>query len=97
MGWAKRGPTGLVGTNSPDSKATIELLLEDLRDGKTMQPAPQCGTEATLRNKGIDFVSWSDWLQLDAHERSEGEARGKARHKEPSTEALMRAVRALRG
>jgi len=97
VGWAKRGPTGLVGTNSPDSKATIELLLEDLRDGKTMQPAPQCGTEATLRNKGIDFVSWSDWLQLDAHERSEGEARGKARHKEPSTEALMRAVRALRG
>ena len=97
VGWAKRGPTGLVGTNSPDSKATIELLLEDLRDGKTMSPTPQCETEAALRSKGIDFVTWSDWLRLDAHERSEGEARGKARHKEPSAEALMQAVRALRG
>jgi NADPH-dependent glutamate synthase beta subunit-like oxidoreductase len=96
-GWAKRGPTGLVGTNSPDSKATIELLLEDLRDGKTMSPTPQCETEAALRKNGIDFVTWSDWLRLDAHERSEGETRGKARHKEPSAEALMQAVRALRG
>jgi ferredoxin--NADP+ reductase len=97
VGWAKRGPTGLVGTNSPDSKATIELLLEDLRDGKTMSPTPQCETEAALRKNGIDFVTWSDWLRLDAHERSEGETRGKARHKEPSAEALMQAVRALRG
>jgi ferredoxin--NADP+ reductase len=97
VGWAKRGPTGLVGTNSPDSKATIELLLEDLRDGKTMSPTPQCETEAALRKNGIDFVTWSDWLRLDAHERSEGKTRGKARHKEPSAEALMQAVRALRG
>ena len=53
--------------------------------------------EVALRKNGIDFVTWSDWLRLDAHERSEGETRGKARHKEPSAEALMQAVRALRG
>ena len=32
-GWIKRGPSGVIGTNKKDATETVELLLEDLRDG----------------------------------------------------------------
>ncbi|MCC6669770.1 MAG: NADP oxidoreductase [Planctomycetes bacterium] len=95
VGWAKRGPTGLVGTNSPDSKATVERMVADLQAGKALAPRHDA-IEARLRQRGIDFVTWQDWQRLDAHELAEGNARGKVRHKEPSVEALMAAVRRLR-
>ena len=36
VGWIKRGPSGIIGTNKPDSVATVKLLLEDLEAGKLM-------------------------------------------------------------
>ncbi|MGE3172609.1 MAG: NADP oxidoreductase [Planctomycetota bacterium] len=95
VGWAKRGPTGLVGTNSPDSKATVQELLADVQADKVLG----CGgadIAATLQQRGVDFVTWQDWQRLDAWEQEQGKARGKVRHKEPSVEALMAAVRRLR-
>jgi len=38
VGWAKRGPSGLIGTNSPDSKATVEKMIEDLGHGACLEP-----------------------------------------------------------
>lgn len=96
VGWAKRGPTGLVGTNSPDSKATVELLVADLGQASFLQPSVD-DAAALLRERKIDFVSWQDWRRLDVHEQKEGQARGKVRWKQPSVEALMAAVRKLRG
>jgi len=96
VGWAKRGPTGLVGTNSPDSKAPVELLLQDFAAGALLAPTTSDGVEGALRAAKIDFVTWQDWRRLDAHEREQGEARGKVRHKEPDVAALMQAVRSLR-
>lgn len=96
VGWAKRGPTGLVGTNSPDSKATVDLLLQDLGQDAYLKPS-QGDVDALLRERKVDFVTWQDWRRLDAHEQEVGRARGKVRHKEPSVEALMDAVRRLRG
>ena len=96
VGWAKRGPTGLIGTNSADSKATVEAMLQDLRQERTLRPGP-ADVAATLRARKVDFVSWQDWQRLDAWEQEQGKARGKVRHKEPSVEALMAAVRQLRG
>jgi len=95
VGWAKRGPTGLVGTNSPDSKATVEKMLEDLQHARLLHPN-QSDIAAFLRSKGVDFVSWQDWQQLDAWELQQGTAKGKCRHKEPTVEALMATVRKLR-
>ncbi|MEQ1632008.1 MAG: NADP oxidoreductase [Planctomycetota bacterium] len=96
VGWAKRGPTGLVGTNSPDSKATVECMLQDLRQDR-MLAAAGTDMEEHLQKKKVDFTSWQDWRRLDAHEQKEGAARGKVRHKESSIEALMDTVRSLRG
>lgn len=96
VGWAKRGPTGLVGTNSPDSKATVELLLHDVGAGATLAPESQNEIEHSLRAAQVDFVTWQDWQRLDAHERNRGAELGKARLKEPRVDALMDTVRALR-
>jgi hypothetical protein len=30
VGWAKRGPTGLIGNNKPDAAATVDAMLADL-------------------------------------------------------------------
>ncbi len=96
VGWCKRGPTGLVGTNSPDSKATVELMLADLQQGRVLAATAGDVTTA-LRQRTIDFVTWQEWLRLDAHEQQIGQQLGKVRHKEPSVEALMAAVHTLRG
>lgn len=95
VGWAKRGPTGLVGTNSPDSKATVEHMLADLQADKMLTKAS--GDIAhVLQQRGIDFVSWQDWQRLDSWEQEQGKAQGKVRLKVPSVESAMQTVRKLR-
>jgi ferredoxin--NADP+ reductase len=95
VGWAKRGPTGLVGTNSPDSKATVEHMLADLQEGKMLSQSSG-DIAQVLRQRGIDFVSWQDWQRLDSWEQEQGKSQGKVRLKAPSIEAAMKAVRSLR-
>src|SRR5680860_890387 len=34
VGWIKRGPQGIIGTNKPDSQETARMLLEDLAAGR---------------------------------------------------------------
>ena len=34
-GWIKRGPTGVIGTNKPDSAETVARMLADASAGKT--------------------------------------------------------------
>jgi ferredoxin--NADP+ reductase len=96
VGWAKRGPTGLIGTNSPDSKATVEQMLADRQQGKLLKGGGG-DVAKVLRERKVDFVSWQDWQKLDAWEQEQGKSRGKVRQKEPSVEALMAAVRRVRG
>ena len=94
-GWCKRGPTGLIGTNSLDAKNTVAAMVADRAAGKLL--APTAGDVADLlRERGVDVVTWQDWQRLDAWERKEGEARGRLRHKLPSVEQLMQVVRELR-
>jgi ferredoxin/flavodoxin---NADP+ reductase len=56
VGWAKRGPTGLIGNNKPDAAATVDAMLADLpalqrfRDNRR-DPSQ---TKMLLRERGID-------------------------------------------
>ncbi len=100
VGWAKRGPTGLIGTNSPDSKLTVQALLADVATTGDADPLPPDDAEsvpALLHQRGVDYVSYDDWLRLDAYERERGEAAGKVRAKLTTVVDLMDAVRRLRG
>jgi ferredoxin--NADP+ reductase len=94
-GWCKRGPTGLIGTNSLDAKSTVAAMLEDHAENNLQAPANEdiC---TLLAERAVDAVSWNDWLLLDEWERQQGEQRGKLRHKLASVQELMNVIAELR-
>ncbi|MCR9244830.1 MAG: FAD-dependent oxidoreductase [bacterium] len=94
-GWCKRGPTGLIGTNSADAKATVEAMKTDRADGKTLSPAAD-DIAPVLAERSVDAVSWQDWQRLDAWEQAEGKKRDKVRHKLSAVDEMMRVIRELR-
>jgi ferredoxin--NADP+ reductase len=80
-GWIKRGPTGIIGTNKPDSHDTADRMLEDL---PVLPPCPNRAPEAIpalLDGRGVRYVSMSDWQKIDAEELARGAAAGKARER----------------
>lgn len=92
VGWIKRGPSGIIGTNKPDSVETVEMLLEDLRAGRLMTPeAPnRAAVEALL--SGVRYVTYSDWQILDEIEQENGLLRGAPRRKFSRVEDMLEAI-----
>jgi ferredoxin--NADP+ reductase len=79
VGWAKRGPSGVIGTNKPDSVSTVQAMLADL---ETLPGASSdADIAALLHDRGVDYVSYADWKHLDAHETAQGAAQGRPRVK----------------
>ena len=98
VGWAKRGPSGLIGTNSPDSKATVESLVADLAAANAAPlPADEVdAVPALLKQRKIDFVTFAEWRLYDAWEQLEGKRRNKVRHKLADPAAILAVVREMR-
>src|SRR5215467_10864964 len=83
VGWAKRGPTGLIGNNKPDSAATVEAMLADvpMLQGISDDHRDLSQMEALLRERGIDAVTYQDWKILDQYEVACGARQGRPRVK----------------
>lgn len=84
VGWAKRGPSGLIGTNRADSAATVERMAEDLAEGRISGATGETRPEAMpflLKSRGVACVTFSDWKKLDALEVERGRQMGKIREK----------------
>ena len=96
VGWIKRGPTGVIGTNKPDAAETVECMLEDLRAGAAIDPAlPEvAAAERLIRQRRPDYVSYQDWLRLDAFETALGKEQGRPRVKLTRTEDMLAVLRA---
>lgn len=93
VGWAKRGPTGLIGTNKGCSTATVAHMMADLRNGTT--GAAATGRDAVprlLRERSARFVTYDQWRTLDGIELEQGRARGKIRERFLSVEAMLSAL-----
>ena len=81
VGWAKRGPSGVIGTNKPDSVATVTAMKEDWptlqvpmhRDGDTIVQL--------LATRKVTVVDYAKWQKIDAHESAAGAATGRPRVK----------------
>ena len=82
VGWAKRGPSGVIGTNKSDASDVMKLLVEDLK------PAKNSGDVSDLL-KEKKFVSQSNWEAINAAEVASGEPLGKPRKKFVSREDLL--------
>lgn len=100
VGWAKRGPSGLIGTNRADSVATVKAMLEDAAAGKvtssTVNPADDA-IPSLLRERGVAFVSFADWKRLDGVELANGTAAGKIREKFTRVSEMLAAIRSSAG
>ncbi len=68
VGWAKRGPSGTIGTNRIDSQNVVERMMEDFAGGGDPAKAGPAGLDAWCREKDIHAVSFDDWKKIDAAE-----------------------------
>jgi ferredoxin--NADP+ reductase len=93
-GWIKRGPTGIIGTNKKDAAETVELLLEDVREGRLAhRPEATAGALAKLlAERGIRPVVYAGWASIDEVERAAGEKLGRPRVKLRTWEELLEAA-----
>ena len=94
-GWAKRGPTGRIGNNKPDSASTVAAMVADLPTLKGIRDdlRDPARVEALLRRRGIDYASYADWRVLDAHEVALGAPQGRPRVKVCAVPEMMAIIR----
>jgi ferredoxin--NADP+ reductase len=98
VGWIKRGPTGILGTNKRDAEQTVSCLVEDLRAGGLAEP-PNPRREqidALLAERRPDVVSSDGWRAIDTDELERGRDEDRPRVKLASREELLAAANAAR-
>lgn len=66
VGWARRGPTGTIGTNRPDGFAVVERIAEDLPRGTGKRG--RAGFDDVAAARGLNYVTFRDWQKIDAEE-----------------------------
>jgi len=87
-GWAKRGPSGVIGTNKPDAVETVEVLLEAHARGELTLPQPE-DVATLLEQRDVRFVTYEDWKRIDALEVQAGQAVGRPRLKFDRVEDML--------
>lgn len=93
-GWAKRGPSGVIGTNRSCAAETVDSLVEDLLAGAL--PAPTGDRESLSRRiaeLALDEIDRSGWLAIEKHERALGASQGRPRVKVVDRAALLALAR----
>ncbi len=83
VGWAKRGPSGVIGTNKSDAADVMSLLIADLKE-----PKPRIEFSSLITADKV--ISQSHWESINAAEVAAGEPHGKPRIKAVSREELLR-------
>ena len=66
VGWARRGPSGTIGTNRPDSYAVVDCLAEDIGAGGGK--GGRAALDTLLGERGVDIVTFRDWQKIEAAE-----------------------------
>jgi ferredoxin/flavodoxin---NADP+ reductase len=83
VGWAKRGPSGVIGTNKSDAADVMNLLVADMKE-----PKPSVDLISLITTNKV--ISQSHWESINAAEIAAGEPHGKPRIKAVSREELLR-------
>lgn len=94
VGWIKRGPTGIIGSNKPDALETVERLLEDAAAGRLLNPPHPArqDIDALLAQRQVRAVSFDDWRLIDQIERERGQAVGRERIKFTHVDDMLAAL-----
>ena len=83
VGWAKRGPSGVIGTNKSDAADVMKLLVDDLTTPKSAGDI----TDVITHNR---VVTQAHWQVINQAEVAAGEPVGKPRRKAVDREELLR-------
>ena len=83
VGWAKRGPSGVIGTNKSDAADVMKLLVEDLKSPKNAGDI----SDVIAHNR---VVTQSHWQAINEAEIAAGEPVGKPRRKAVVREELLK-------
>ena len=73
VGWARRGPTGTIGTNRPDGYEVADQVAAAMPAESDGGKAGGDGLDALLQERGIEATSFDDWRAIEQAE--EGQAR----------------------
>ena len=90
VGWARSGPQGLIGEHKRSSAQVIEHLVEDAKGIEARALPPREAIDGLLRERGVRFVTFDDWRQLDEIEIARGARRGAPRDKVVEVEEMLR-------
>jgi ferredoxin/flavodoxin---NADP+ reductase len=92
VGWIKRGPTGVIGSNKKDSQETVDTLISDLSRASLADFGAEHSTELVdwLLERQPKLITDDHWKLIDDYERSAGEPHGRPRVKVCSVAELLR-------
>ena len=83
VGWAKRGPSGVIGTNKSDAAAVVELMISDLKTPKAAGDISHLLTHQVV----VDQIAWQ---KINEAEVAAGEPKGKPRVKSVKRDELLK-------
>jgi ferredoxin--NADP+ reductase len=83
VGWAKRGPSGVIGTNKSDSAGVVELMITDLKSPKNAGDISDLLTHQVV----VDQIAWQ---KINEAEVAAGEPKGKPRVKSVKWDDLLK-------
>ena len=76
VGWAKRGPSGVIGTNKSDAAEVMRKVIQYLE-----KQDPKMEKKDMLALQGLSVVNLQGWRKIDTTERMNGENEGRVRSK----------------
>jgi ferredoxin--NADP+ reductase len=94
VGWAKRGPTGRIGNNKPDSASTVEAMVTDIPTLRGIRDDHRDPSqiEALLRQRDLDYATYEDWRILDKYEVARGVSQARPRVKVTTVPEMMEII-----
>ena len=70
VGWARRGPTGTIGTNRPDGYEVADHVVADMPAGSAGDRAGAGGLKRLLESRGVMPTDYQDWRKIEQTEES---------------------------
>lgn len=90
VGWARRGPSGVIATNRADSLAVVDRIAADLKQAPPRGGEP---VDSLLAGRGVQPVDFTGWQRIDRAETEAGKGEGRPRRKLTRWEELIAAAR----
>jgi ferredoxin--NADP+ reductase len=70
VGWARRGPSGTIGTNRPDGYEVADLVASQMPSGSAGDRAGTAGLKRLLESREVMPTDYDDWRKIEETEVS---------------------------